>query len=109
VRSLSIGLSLPVTLTASAPVRGVAVPRAALLRSGGETWVYVRTASDTFLRKEVENGRSDPSGLFAPGGLKAGEQVVTQGAAALFAAETNVSEDEAAKSDAMKPGSRDKD
>jgi hypothetical protein len=93
VRSLSIGLSAPVKLTASAPVRGVLVPRAALLRSGGETWVYVRTASDTFLRKAVDNGRSDASGLFAPEGLKAGEQVVTQGAAALFAAETNVSEE----------------
>ena len=97
VRSLSIGLSAPVKLTASTPVRGVVVPRAALLRSGGETWVYVRTASDTFLRKAVEQGRSGPSGLFAPEGLKAGEQVVTQGAAALFAAETNVSEEGADK------------
>jgi hypothetical protein len=108
-RSLSIGLSVPVKLTASVPVRGVLVPRAALLRSDGETWVYVRAASDTFLRKEVENGRSDPSGLFAPEGLKAGEQVVTQGAAALFAAETNVSEDEGDKSDEGKEGSREKD
>jgi uncharacterized protein YaiL (DUF2058 family) len=108
VRSLSIGLSAPVTLTASAPVRGVLVPRAALLRSDGETWVYVRTASDTFLRKEVENGRRDSSGLFAPEGLKAGEQVVTQGAAALFAAETNVSEDEGDKGE-DREASREKD
>jgi hypothetical protein len=93
VRSLSIGLSVPVRLAVSAAATGVLVPRAALLRSGGETWVYVRTASDTFLRREVENGRSEPAGLFAPGGFKAGEQVVTQGAAALFAAETNVSEE----------------
>ena len=97
VHSLSIGLSAPVKLTAAAPVKGVVVPRAALLRSGGETWVYVRTASDTFQRKEVEQGRSGSSGLFAPKGFKAGQQVVTQGAAALFAAETNVSEEGAAK------------
>jgi hypothetical protein len=109
VRSLSIGLSLPVTLTASAPVKGVVAPRAALLRSAGKTWVYVRTGPDTFLRKEVEEARSDPAGLFTRAGLKAGEQVVTQGAAALFAAETNVSEDEGAKSDDMKAGSREKD
>jgi hypothetical protein len=109
VRSLSIGLSAPVKLTASAPVRGVMVPREALLRSDGETWVYVRTAGDTFLRKEVENGRRAASGLFAPEGLKAGEQVVTQGAAALFAAETNVSEDEGDKGDEGKEGSREKD
>jgi hypothetical protein len=93
VRSLSIGLTAPVKLQASAPVAGVVVPRAALLRSGGETWVYVRTSGDTFLRKAVENGRSGQDGLFAPEGLKAGEQVVTQGAAALFAAETNVSDE----------------
>lgn len=109
VRSLSIGLSAPATLTLSASLKGVIVPRAALLRSGGETWVYVRTASDTFLRKEVENGRSGAAGLFAPAGLKAGEQVVTQGAAALFAAETNVSEDEGDKIDDVRPGSREKD
>jgi hypothetical protein len=105
VRSLQTGLSSPVKLAASVPVAGVLVPRAALLRSKGETWVYVRTAGDSFLRREVEHGRSDPAGLFAPEGFKAGEQVVTQGAAALFAAETNVSEDEGDKGD-DKGGSR---
>ncbi len=93
VRSLSVGLSAPVKLVASAAVKGVVAPRAALLRSNGKTWVYVRTGAETFLRKEVEDGRGDPGGLFTPAGLKAGEQVVTQGAAALFAAETNVSEE----------------
>jgi hypothetical protein len=97
VRSLSVGLSAPVKLTASAPVKGVVAPRAALLRSQGKTWVYVRTGPETFLRKAVEDGRSDAQGLFTPAGLEAGEQVVTQGAAALFAAETNVSEDEGDK------------
>jgi len=77
----------------------VLVPRAALLRSKGGTWVYVRTAGDSFMRKEVEHGRSSHDGLFAAEGFKAGEQVVTQGAAALFAAETNVS-DEAGGKDA---------
>jgi hypothetical protein len=108
VRSLQVGLSSPVTLTASAPVKGVVAPRAALLRSDGKTWVYVRTGPESFLRKEVEDGRSDPAGLFAPAGLKAGEQVVTQGAAALFAAETNVAEEEDAKGGDEK-GGKDKD
>jgi hypothetical protein len=93
VRSLSVGLSAPVKLAASAAVTGVVAPRAALLRSKGKTWVYVRTGAETFLRKEVEDSRGDPAGLFTPAGLKAGEQVVTQGAAALFAAETNASEE----------------
>jgi len=97
VRSLSIGLSAPVKLAISAPSTGVVAPRAALLRSGGKTWVYVRTGADTFLRKAVEDPRSDAGGLFVAAGLKPGEQVVTQGAAALFAAETNVSEEGDAK------------
>lgn len=96
-RSLSVGLSAPVKLAASAPLSGVLVPRAALLRSNGGTWVYVRTGPETFLRKEVEHGRSEAMGLAAPAGLKAGEQVVTRGAAALFAAETNVPEEGDAK------------
>ena len=93
VRSLSVGLASPVKLAIAASQTGVVAPRAALLRSKGKTWVYVRTGGDTFLRKEVEDGRSDPSGLFVPAGFKPGDQVVTQGAAALFAAETNVGED----------------
>jgi hypothetical protein len=92
-RSLTVGLSAPVKLAVSASVTGVVAPRAALLRSKGKTWVYVRTGGETFLRKEVEDARGDPSGLFVPAGFKPGEQVVTQGAAALFAAETNVSEE----------------
>jgi hypothetical protein len=102
VRSLSVGLAAPAKLAASAAVTGVVAPRAALLRSKGKTWVYVRTGPETFLRKAVEDGRSDAAGLFAPAGLKAGEQVVTQGAAALFAAETNVP-DEADKGAAKDP------
>jgi hypothetical protein len=92
VKSLAVGLSTPVRLTASAAATGVVAPRAALLRSQGKTWVYVRTAAETFMRKEVEGARVTSDGLFVPEGLKAGEPVVTQGAAALFAAETNVEE-----------------
>jgi len=97
VRSLSVGLSAPVKLAISDPANGVLAPRAALLRSKGKTWVYVRTGGETFLRKEVEDGRSDAAGLFVPAGFRPGEQVVTQGAAALFAAETNVSDEGEAK------------
>ncbi|MDB5459315.1 MAG: hypothetical protein JWO72_1056 [Caulobacteraceae bacterium] len=89
---LSNGLAAPVKLTASGPVRGVVAPRGALLRSGGETWLYVRTAQESFLRKPVERGIVDPGGLFVPAGFRPGEQVVTAGSAALFAAETNVGE-----------------
>ena len=90
---LGAGLSIPVTLTVSGPVRGVIAPRAALLRSGGKTWVYVRTAGESFQRMPVEGGRLDAAGLFVPAGFRPGQQVVTTGAAALFAAETHVAEE----------------
>ena len=89
---LSTGLTATVRLKASGPLKGVVAPRAALLRSAGETWVYVRTAEESFLRKPVEDGMVDPAGLFTPVGFKPGEMVVTTGSAALFAAETNVAE-----------------
>jgi len=91
-RSLSSGLSVPVTLKVSAPIHGVVAPRAALLRSGGKTWVYVRTAGEQFQRQPVEGGKPEPGGLFVAEGLRAGAPVVTTGAAALFAAETNTGE-----------------
>jgi hypothetical protein len=90
--SLSVGLAVPVKLSAAGPVSGVVAPSTALLRSQGKTWVYVRTAPESFLRKEVDEGRPDPGGLFVAEGFKAGEPVVTHGAAMLFAAETNVGE-----------------
>jgi multidrug efflux pump subunit AcrA (membrane-fusion protein) len=96
-RSFSTGLSVPVKLTTSGPVHGVLAPRDALLRSGGMTWVYLRTSPEAFLRHPVENGMVDPAGLFTPTGLRPGDPVVTQGAAALFAAETNPVEPGAAK------------
>lgn len=92
VGALGVGLSVPVKLTVSGPVRGVVAPRAALLRSGGKTWLYVRTAGEQFQRKPVEGGQAEADGLFVSAGFKPGEQVVTTGAAALFAAETNVGE-----------------
>jgi hypothetical protein len=92
-RSLSVGLAVPVKLQASARAAGVLAPQAALMRSQGKTWVYVRTAAESFVRKPVENARTEAGGLFVPGGLKPGEAVVTHGAAALFAAETNTGEE----------------
>ena len=92
-RSLAVGLTVPVKLAQSGPVQGVIAPRDALVRSKGKTWVYVRTAAETFLRKPVQDGRPEQDGLFVADGLRPGEQVVTHAAAALFAAETNVGED----------------
>jgi hypothetical protein len=91
--ALAVGLSVPVKLTVSAPVSGVLAPRSALVRSQGKTWLYVRTSADTFQREPVDDGKPESDGVFVPTGLRPGQPVVTQGSAALFAAETNIGDD----------------
>jgi hypothetical protein len=82
------GTVAPATLAAEAEAVGVIVPRVALLRTGGQTFAYVRRNAVTFERRPVVGGLSDPAGLFVAGGFRPGEPVVVKGAAQLFAAET---------------------
>jgi hypothetical protein len=85
---LGTGTVAPATLQTGAATDGVVIPRAALLRTGGRTFAYVRRDAASFERRVVVDGRTDPAGLFAAAGFRAGEAVVVSGAAQLFAAET---------------------
>jgi hypothetical protein len=85
---MGVGTVAPATLAAGAQADGVVVPRAALLRTAGQTFAYVRRDAASFERRPVVGGLSDPAGLFVAGGFRPGEQVVLKGAAQLFAAET---------------------
>jgi len=67
---------------------GVVLPRASLLRHDSRIWVYVQTGATTFVRKEVREYRSVPSGWFVPKGFAPGDHVVAAGASALLGAET---------------------
>jgi hypothetical protein len=82
------GTVTPATLASSVGAQGVVIPRAALMRSGGRTFVYVRKDATDFERREVGTALSDPSGLFVTQGFRAGEAVVTKGAAEIFAAQS---------------------
>lgn len=86
--SLGVGTVAPATLSTGSGARGVMIPRAALLRTAGQTFAYVRRDAGSFERRPVVGGVSDPGGLFAPSGFRPGEAVVVKGAAQLFAAET---------------------
>ncbi len=92
--ALSSGLTAPCRLETSGPVAGVLLPRAALVRTAGQTWVYVKRDAETFQRRPVVGGQVDPGGLFAASGFRPGELVATSGAGALFAAETGGGEAE---------------
>ena len=85
---LGAGTVAPATLASGAGAEGVVIPRAALLRAGGQTFVYLRRDSASFERRAVVGGEPDPDGLFVARGFRAGEAVVTSGAAQLNAAQT---------------------
>ncbi|MDB5422738.1 MAG: hypothetical protein JWQ29_154 [Phenylobacterium sp.] len=85
---MGVGTVAPATIAAGARMTGVMIPRAALLRTGGQTFAYVRRDATNFERRPVVGGIIDPAGLFVPGGFRPAEQVVVKGAAQLFAAET---------------------
>lgn len=57
--------------------------------SEGRYWVYVERAPGTYARIEVELNAPTPGGYFVTRGVRAGEQVVTSGAAALLAQESD--------------------
>ncbi len=69
------------------PQSGVAVPREAVIRFNGATWVYLQTAEDHFQRAEVELEHPLADGWFVNQGLKAGDKVVTSGAQELLSEE----------------------
>ncbi len=86
--SLSSGLVAPVRLQTSGAAAGVILPRAALVRTAGQTWAYVKRDAGTFQRRPATGGQVDAAGLFVASGFHPGELVVTSGAGALFTAET---------------------
>jgi hypothetical protein len=85
---LGTGTVAPATLGSGAVASGVVIPRAALLRTGGQTFAYVRRDAGSFERRVVTGGLPDPAGLFVAGGFRPGEAVVVVGASQLFAADT---------------------
>jgi hypothetical protein len=82
------GTVAPAVIGAGPDTAGVLIPRAALLRSGGQTFVYIRRDATDFERRALSGALSDPAGLFAPTGFRPGEAVVVSGASQLFAAQT---------------------
>jgi len=83
---LSTGLTVPANIHAVAR-SGIFVPAAAILRIGGASWAYVMTRPGTFARRRLQDPLPTTGGLFASGGISAGEAIVTSGASALYAAE----------------------
>ena len=73
------------------PRRGLAVPRSAILRHDGRTWVYVQEEEEKFVRKPVilDTPLDDDKGWFVAenGGIKADDLLIVTGAQALLSEE----------------------
>jgi multidrug efflux pump subunit AcrA (membrane-fusion protein) len=69
------------------PQQGVVIPRSAVVRFGGSTWVYVRSAEEKFIRRQVPVDVPTPEGWFVAERLKSGEPVVVRGAQSVLSEE----------------------
>lgn len=87
-RALTPGAAVTCWLTLPGQIEaGVVIPRSAIVRHQGESFVYVQTAPDQFLRKEVELQHPATNGWFTRDGLKPGDRLVTVGAQQLLSEE----------------------
>ena len=66
---------------------GVTVPRSAVVRVNGATWVYLQTGDDEFERVAAALDRPLDGGWFVANGLKADAKIVTVGAQQLLSEE----------------------
>ena len=88
---LAAGERLLVSAPQGAPAMGIVVPSDAIVLSEGRAWCYVVAEPGHFLRRVVDTARPFGNGYFIAEGFKAGDAVVTAGAAQLLARELNPS------------------
>ncbi|MHB8873246.1 MAG: efflux RND transporter periplasmic adaptor subunit [Myxococcaceae bacterium] len=77
---LRIGQFAKVSVASGAPVRGLAVPLAALVEDGGKLVAYVQVEGESFERRPLTIGVRSLGFAGVREGLSAGERVVTKGA-----------------------------
>jgi hypothetical protein len=73
------------------PVKGVALPRDAVVRSEGRAWAYVQTGDTAFTRKEVPLDHPLENGWFVKEGFAPNDRVVVTGAQTLLSEERKAS------------------
>jgi len=81
------GLMLPAEIATGRTMTGVVLPRSALIRTEGATWVYLHRGGEDFVRREVIEPRMENAGWFVSAGFAPGDEVVAIGAGSLLAIE----------------------
>jgi type IV pilus biogenesis protein CpaD/CtpE len=74
---------------AGEPLSGVVIPRSAIIRQEGETWVYFKPNATNFVRRVVALEYPLENGWFVSRGVAAGETIVVTGAQTVFSQELN--------------------
>jgi hypothetical protein len=72
-----------------APQQGVLVPAEAAVISEGKYWCYIEEKPGTFVKTEIDTGKPFDNGYVVTQGVKAGDKIVTRGAAQLLAQQSN--------------------
>lgn len=84
---LKPGMTVPAAVSLGAPVAGVLVPDAAILRWQGQQWVFVASAKGQFVRQAITSTIGTPDAWLVTSGLAAGTPVVVRGAQLLLSEE----------------------
>jgi hypothetical protein len=85
--ALRAGRVLAAEIDSGRRLAGVVIPRDALVRVDGATWVYLDNGGDEFLRREVVAPVIRDDGWFVGAGFAPGDVVVSAGAGSLLAVE----------------------
>jgi hypothetical protein len=87
-RRLVPGMALTALInTGQNPQNGVVVPRDAVVRAKGGSWVFLQTADTEFARKEMSTEHPVDNGWFVAGRFKEGDKLVAVGAQQLLSEE----------------------
>ena len=69
---------------------GVIIPKSALLWHMDQSFVYIKTNPESFIRRKIDNYSESPNGYFIKNELKPGEQIVITGNQLLLSEEFRV-------------------
>lgn len=81
------GLNLDVSMAAKTARTGLVVPNSAVIWLDGQAWVYVRSDSKTFIRREISPDRAAADDGYIVTDLPRGAEVVVHGAQMLLSEE----------------------
>ena len=75
------------SISVAEDLTGIVIPRDAMVRLDGASWVYVQIAADAFSRREIVDAWRIETGWFVTHGFVAGDNIATAGAFSLLALE----------------------